>query len=52
MISTAALGEHQPGSPVAAWWHTVLLAVILLGIAARGALFGLLVLWRRSSGHG
>jgi len=39
MISTAALGEHQPGSPVAAWWHTVLLAVILLGIAARGAMF-------------
>ncbi len=36
MISIA---EHQPKSPVAAWWHTILLAVILLAIAARGAMF-------------
>lgn len=39
MIGVATLGEHPYKSPVAAWRHTALLTVILLGIAARGAMF-------------
>ena len=44
MTIAAALGESQKRKPVAmkavaAWWHTVLLIVILLAIAVRGAMF-------------
>ncbi|MEO8451670.1 MAG: CPBP family intramembrane glutamic endopeptidase [Gemmatimonadota bacterium] len=39
MTGTAAPTDRQHKRPIAAWWHTLLLTVILLGIAARGAMF-------------
>jgi membrane protease YdiL (CAAX protease family) len=39
MDTAVKLGEEEKSKPITAWWHTVLLIVILLGIAVRGAMF-------------
>jgi membrane protease YdiL (CAAX protease family) len=38
-MSTASLDESRKRIPIAPWWHTLLITVILLGIAVGGAMF-------------
>src|ERR1700682_262579 len=41
MDTAVELGEGPKSRPIAGWWHTILLTVILLGIAICGAMFQL-----------
>ena len=41
MDTAVELGEGPKSRPIARWWHPILLPVILLGIAIRGAMFQL-----------